>query len=610
MERFIIASNHLVLLESPFPVSGFMVVNGEEIEHVEICPKGVSMESLSALYPNTLLLNYLDFYISPGIIDLNSRKEWESYSTYTKSAISGGVTFLLEEPSFYSNSSNVQDLFCDIGQVQVLNDNNYEDFDESYFAFKLYLFPPSGSIESIKNLSMISYISEFSDRPIFIDPNTPDERMLFISSPLRHKGADEHVQTSTETHFNIFAGAYGEDIDVDSGNSGSEERKVTQVATMIDGKIGFFDDDIEVVERKESIGGDEVIVTPETKELKPIRKSFKRKHKPLVQSKTILEDLEQRIKKESQNYEVLCKAENQTYSNSGSTSYFYSDEPISIPKIQPVNIPRQLQRMRPAKINTTILQQDRTNNYDYYLANCPEHWETKGIDTLLSAIPASAKVHIQGISSAVAISKVRKATECFKQLTCEIPASHLFFSSNSIEKSNTRFKSVPPIRNAANLNFLWDMVKLRGIPAITSQHVFIDGPHKALESGSFRNALNGICSIGLSLQAIWTALNMPITPIEKLEGYLVRISRWLSTQPAKIIGLNNRGSINKGKLADFIVWEPYCKQKAQMSKEYKTVSPYSDIELCGKIHCVYLRGKVAYNNGIFQEFGKKVYPNN
>ena len=108
-------------------------------------------------------------------------------------------------------------------------------------------------------------------------------------------------------------------------------------------------------------------------------------------------------------------------------------------------------------------------------------------------------------------------------------------------------------------------------------------------------------------QAIWTTLNLQVTPRKRLEEYLVRMSKWLSTQPAKIIGFDNRGSIAKGKLADLIVWDPYCKNSARPIDEYEDVSPYTGLELYGKIHCVFLQGHLAYNNGVFSENGNRMH---
>jgi len=43
---------------------------------------------------------------------------------------------------------------------------------------------------------------------------------------------------------------------------------------------------------------------------------------------------------------------------------------------------------------------------------------------------------------------------------------------------------------------------MKGIDSISSQHAFIKAEYKAIDSGNFQKALNGICSLGYTLQAI------------------------------------------------------------------------------------------------------------
>ena len=62
---------------------------------------------------------------------------------------------------------------------------------------------------------------------------------------------------------------------------------------------------------------------------------------------------------------------------------------------------------------------------------------------------------------------------------------------------------------------------------------------------------------GLNLQAVWTRLKSPLHMGDRAyQHYIIRLFKWMSTKPAQILGLNNRGSIEPGKLADFVVWYP------------------------------------------------------
>ena len=93
---------------------------------------------------------------------------------------------------------------------------------------------------------------------------------------------------------------------------------------------------------------------------------------------------------------------------------------------------------------------------------------------------------------------------------------------------------------------------------------------------------------------------MPVCSYEQLEHYIIRLAKWLSLYPAKILGIDNkRGSIEKGKFADLIIWNPRQKFRVQNNYDYSDTSPFLNQELLGKIHRVYLRGKIAYDNEAF-----------
>ena len=83
-------------------------------------------------------------------------------------------------------------------------------------------------------------------------------------------------------------------------------------------------------------------------------------------------------------------------------------------------------------------------------------------------------------------------------------------------------------------------------------------------------------------------------------------SKWLSLSPAKLLGLSNRGSIGKGKLADLVVWTPYCRSLGKGNEFYQDLSIFDGKEMFGVIHKVYLRGVLAYDNGNYVKAGKRV----
>ena len=137
---------------------------------------------------------------------------------------------------------------------------------------------------------------------------------------------------------------------------------------------------------------------------------------------------------------------------------------------------------------------------------------------------------------------------------------------------------------------------MKGIDCISSGHSYIAPPYKLTEN--FQQSLNGIPTAGLSLFAVWNMLNVPVSSQEQLEHYIVRLAKWLSLYPAKVLKLiHERGKIEVGQRADLVVWNPYEKFALPQDWRYRETSPFLAQEMMGRVAKVYIKGQVAYDNG-------------
>ena len=597
MEKLGILSKHITLCEASRPIYGIILIQGGIIQDIFMFENEAAASQVLNKLTMWNIIDYSDYYISPGIIDLNVRKEWESYGTLTKAAISGGTTFILEEPSFFNNSSDPDELYCDIATVKILSDANLSTPDTGYVAYKAYLFQPAASIPAISDIDQIIELSANNHMPLLIDPNLPDPRMLFMASPNRLNLTEEREQCDVAQVIKAFAASYPHDVQLsesdESEESDAEIRTVSLLEHEIDAfkpKTSFKPEEYQLDRFSKDV---KIILRPSDADIieaKPIKRRNSRKHH------TILTNLTERINEDKKNIEILCQAENSTYQNSGATKF-----------IEPVQEEEKIKtRRRPKALSTALPKAEIQPDYTYFLANCPESWEIQGIRHILPKLSKATKIHFQNVSSSSAINMIREASETYKNVTCEISSPHLYFNSGTIGKHNTRFKACPPIRSPSNFTLLWELLKVKGIHSISSQHALIDYEQKAIESCSFQNALNGICSIENTMLSVWSSINIPTMKIEQSDHYIVRLSKWFSLHPAKVLGLNNRGSINKGKYADLIVWNPYCIEDTVICSEHQKLSPFFEHKLHGKIHKVYIKGELAYDNGLYYPKGKKI----
>jgi dihydroorotase-like cyclic amidohydrolase len=498
MEKLGILSKHIILTNSNVPIYGLISIQNELIQDIFVLEPSFSAAQVQARFSQWRIFDYSDSYISPGIVDLNVRKEWDSYSALTKAAISGGTTFILEEPSFYNPSAAEEDLYCDVGAVQVLNSRNMDAIRTDVLALKAYLFQPCASVEAVSEVTRILELSTNQNLPLFVDPNLPDPRMLYMASPLRLESTEEHKEKSVSGTAN-YAAAFGDATNSGESEDSSDEGPLRTVS-LLENEMKIFSSNKEFDENE--LEKQRVSIAPDRRddnsltlmEIVEVKKERSRRG-----SRTIYDDVEERVKKSEKNIENLCMAEKSTYEMAGSTKFV---------EVVPEKATAVRRRPPGLALKAEVKAQPQTD-YTFFLANCPESWEKQGIELLLNKLQKDNKVHIQNISSAGSVNLILKKASTHKNLTCEIPASHLFFNSSSIEKHDTRFKCCPPVRNAMNFNLLWELLKMKGIHSISSHHVFIDKSHKAMETKSFQNALNGICSIQFTLQAVWSVINIP-----------------------------------------------------------------------------------------------------
>ncbi|CAJ0902912.1 22628_t:CDS:2 [Entrophospora sp. SA101] len=180
---------------------------------------------------------------------------------------------------------------------------------------------------------------------------------------------------------------------------------------------------------------------------------------------------------------------------------------------------------------------------------------------------------------------VRMAFETLK--TC---FHYLCLSAEEIPAGRTEFKCCPPIRDDKNRDKLWKALIDGVIDCIVSDH----SPCTSnLKEGGFGKAWGGISTLQFGLPVLWTeAKRRNLSSFNNLVN-------WLSRNPAKLVGLNDRkGEIKVGYDADIIIWNPEESFKiTEDSIEFKNkVTPYLGKEFYGVVKKTILRGKIIYDD--------------
>ncbi|SFQ61552.1 allantoinase AllB [Hymenobacter arizonensis] len=227
-------------------------------------------------------------------------------------------------------------------------------------------------------------------------------------------------------------------------------------------------------------------------------------------------------------------------------------------------------------------------SYPNYLASRPKEWEDEAIALMIRLCEKfRCPVHIVHLSSANSIAPIASAKAKGLSLTVETGQHYLYFNAEDIADGQTQFKCAPPIREKANNDQLWAALQAGIIDFVATDHSPAPPDLKQMATGDFTTAWGGIASLQFALPVLWTAAR-------QRGATLPDLVRWLSENPAKLIGQSHRkGRIAAGYDADLIVVDTeksFVLQPEMILHKHK-VSPYICQELWGVVEQTFLAGK-------------------
>ena len=194
-------------------------------------------------------------------------------------------------------------------------------------------------------------------------------------------------------------------------------------------------------------------------------------------------------------------------------------------------------------------------------------------------------LHVAHISTKKALDAVRRAKREGLQVTCEVTPHHFTLLDEHIGQYNTDYKMCPPLRGEEDRDAMVRGLLDGTIDAIATDHA----PHAFHEKQQeFERAPMGITgletALPIALQVLHHHKSMPLSRIVEL----------LSTNPARIAGLQRRGNLAVGAHADVTIFDPHKKWTfyAQDSRSKSKNTPFDGWEFKGKVMQTIQGGKV------------------
>ena len=215
--------------------------------------------------------------------------------------------------------------------------------------------------------------------------------------------------------------------------------------------------------------------------------------------------------------------------------------------------------------------------------------ETMVSRDIILAKRADAAIHIAHLSVKGAVELVKKAKRKKVKVTAEVTPHHLFLTDSLIESYDTHLKVNPPLRSKEDARALKQALKNGTIDVFATDHA----PHTVDEKDvEFDRAPFGINGLETAVPLLLDKLvnQNIISPLRFVE--------MISTNPALILKLENKGRISVGADADLTILnlEKEIVVDVDSFKSKSRNNPFQGWELRGGPEMTIVGGKIVYSS--------------
>jgi dihydroorotase len=197
-----------------------------------------------------------------------------------------------------------------------------------------------------------------------------------------------------------------------------------------------------------------------------------------------------------------------------------------------------------------------------------------------------ARVHIAHVSTRGALDAVRRAKNEGLEVTCEVTPHHWTLTDEAVAGYDTNTKMSPPLRSREHVTAILEAMKDGTVDAIATDHA----PHHLDEKGlEFDQAPFGITGLETAVALAFDLVHAGLIDLE-------RVVQMCAANPAKIFGLEDRGTLKPNAHADVTILDPQLEWvfDVNRSKSKSRNTPFHGRSMVGAAVATIVGGRLVY----------------